>query len=108
MANTDPLFSGQLLKAKSTPLNEKEQNCKHSFENEAGVKSIFSSQASVPFGQDEVEIEQALVKFVQDLCCSPEMLHVRNLFVVPVGLPGMGKSTFSKHLKRTTSNHFQR
>jgi len=108
MANTNPLSMGQLLKAKSTPLNEKEQNCKHAFENEAGVKSIFSSQASVPFGQDEVEIEQALVKFVQDLCCSPEMLHVRNLFVVPVGLPGMGKSTFSKHLKRTTSNHFQR
>jgi hypothetical protein len=36
------------------------------------------------------------------------MRSVKNLFVVPVGLPGMGKSTFSKHLKRTTSTHFSK
>lgn len=27
------------------------------------------------------------------------MHHVKKLFFVPVGLPGMGKSTLAKHLK---------
>lgn len=58
---------------------------------------------SVPFGAEQTEIDAALVKFVDQLCYSKEMRKVRNLFIVPVGLPGMGKSTFSKNLKRTTS-----
>lgn len=58
---------------------------------------------SVPFGAAEAEIEATLVKFVNQLCYSKEMRKVRNLFIVPVGLPGMGKSTFSKNLKRATS-----
>lgn len=74
-------------------------------EVEQGFRGIFAgSPISVPFGEDETEIEAALVKFVKELCYSKEMKNVRNLFIVPVGLPGMGKSTFSKNLKRTTSS----
>jgi tRNA uridine 5-carbamoylmethylation protein Kti12 len=27
------------------------------------------------------------------------MAHIKRLFFIPVGLPGMGKSTLSKHIK---------
>jgi len=33
------------------------------------------------------------------------MQHVKRLFFVPVGLPGMGKSTLSKHIKKATEKH---
>jgi tRNA uridine 5-carbamoylmethylation protein Kti12 len=49
-----------------------------------------------------------LGKFVENLCFSKEMKDIKHLFIVPVGLPGMGKSTFSKHLKRTISASFTR
>lgn len=33
------------------------------------------------------------------------MHQVKRLFFVPVGLPGMGKSTLAKHIKNATEKH---
>lgn len=33
------------------------------------------------------------------------MQHVKRLFFVPVGLPGMGKSTLSKHIKQAVERN---
>jgi tRNA uridine 5-carbamoylmethylation protein Kti12 len=33
------------------------------------------------------------------------MQHIKRLFFVPVGLPGMGKSTLSKHIKLAIENN---
>lgn len=33
------------------------------------------------------------------------MQNVKKLFFVPVGLPGMGKSTLAKHMKNATQKH---
>jgi tRNA uridine 5-carbamoylmethylation protein Kti12 len=35
------------------------------------------------------------------------MSQVKKLFFVPVGLPGMGKSTLAKHIRQATQNHLQ-
>ena len=59
----------------------------------------------MPFNCSPEEIEAALLKFVVDLVTPKEMLHVKKLFFVPVGLPGMGKSTLAKHIKLATSKH---
>ena len=54
---------------------------------------------SVPFGCSPAQIESELLKFVIELVSPKEMQHVKKLFFVPIGLPGMGKSTLSKHIK---------
>ena len=35
------------------------------------------------------------------------MHSVRKLFFVPVGLPGMGKSTLAKHIRQATAKNLQ-
>jgi tRNA uridine 5-carbamoylmethylation protein Kti12 len=35
------------------------------------------------------------------------MYHVKHLFFVPVGLPGMGKSTLAKHIRQATQKNLQ-
>ena len=36
------------------------------------------------------------------------MQHIRKLFFVPVGLPGMGKSTLAKNIKNTIERHLNK
>jgi len=64
-------------------------------------------EVAVPYGCSPEEIEAALLKFVVDLVSPKEMLHVKKLFFVPVGLPGMGKSTLAKHIKLATGKHLR-
>lgn len=60
---------------------------------------------AVPFGCPPEQIESELLKFVIDLVSPKEMQHITKLFFVPVGLPGMGKSTLSKHIKQAVENN---
>lgn len=67
---------------------------------------IFSSHhVSVPFGCSPQEIEAALLKFIVNLVSPKEMKHITKLFFVPVGLPGMGKSTLAKHIRMSVENN---
>ena len=59
----------------------------------------------VPFGCSADEIERALLKFVIPFISRSDMHQVKTLFFVPVGLPGMGKSTLAKHLKLATEKY---
>ena len=59
----------------------------------------------MPFGCSPAQIESELLKFVIDLVSPKEMQHITKLFFVPVGLPGMGKSTLSKHIKLAVENN---
>ena len=34
------------------------------------------------------------------------MAHVKKIYFIPVGLPGMGKSTLAKRLRQTIENNF--
>ena len=34
------------------------------------------------------------------------MANVSKIYFIPVGLPGMGKSTLAKHIKQTTQKYF--
>lgn len=34
------------------------------------------------------------------------MTNVSKIYFIPVGLPGMGKSTLAKHIKQTVSKYF--
>ena len=63
---------------------------------------------AVPFGCSEEQIEQALFKFVVDLVSPKSMHHIRKIFFVPVGLPGMGKSTLAKHINISTQKHLNK
>ena len=36
------------------------------------------------------------------------MHHIRKLYFVPVGLPGMGKSTLAKHINISTQKHLNK
>jgi len=54
---------------------------------------------AVPFGCSPQKIQQALLKFIVDLTSTQDMHSVKKLFFVPVGLPGMGKSTLAKNIK---------
>jgi len=60
---------------------------------------------SVPFGCGEAQIENAIFKFITDLVQPKQMHQVKKLFFVPVGLPGMGKSTLAKHIKLAAAKH---
>ena len=62
----------------------------------------------MPFGCSEEQIEQALFKFVVDLLSPKSMHHIRKLYFVPVGLPGMGKSTLAKHINTSTQKHLNK
>jgi hypothetical protein len=53
----------------------------------------------VPFDCDEALIEASLLKFIVDLISQKNMHTVKKLFFIPVGLPGMGKSTLAKYLR---------
>jgi len=67
---------------------------------------IFTNHhVSVPFGCSPQQIESELLKFVLDLVSPREMQHIKRLFFVPVGLPGMGKSTLSKHIKQAVDRN---
>lgn len=59
-------------------------------------------EVSVPFNCDEAAIEQTLLKFLVDLISHKSMHTAKKLFFVPVGLPGMGKSTLAKHIRQAT------
>ena len=53
-------------------------------------------------------MEQALFKFIVDLVTPKSMQHIRKLFFVPVGLPGMGKSTLAKNIKNSIDKHLNK
>lgn len=55
----------------------------------------------MPYGCSQEEIQSALLKFLVALIDTTEMNHVTKLFFVPVGLPGMGKSTLAKNMRNT-------
>ena len=57
-------------------------------------------EMQVPFNCDEAAIESTLLKFVVDLITQKNMRAVNKLFFLPVGLPGMGKSTLAKHINK--------
>lgn len=38
---------------------------------------------------------------MSDLIQQQDMQTVKKIFFIPVGLPGMGKSTFAKHVRQT-------
>ena len=59
----------------------------------------------MPFGCSPQEIEAALLKFIVNLVSPKEMKHITKLFFVPVGLPGMGKSTLAKHIRMSVENN---
>lgn len=63
------------------------------------VPIFIDHHISVPFGCSPAQIESELLKFVIELVSPKEMQNVKKLFFVPIGLPGMGKSTLSKHIK---------
>ena len=56
-------------------------------------------EMAVPFGCSPEQIQQALLKFLVDLVSTEDMRPVTKLFFVPVGLPGMGKSTLAKNIR---------
>jgi adenylylsulfate kinase-like enzyme len=40
---------------------------------------------------------------VQTILSQREMAQVKKLFIIPIGLPGMGKTTLAKHLEFTST-----
>ncbi len=70
-----------------------------------GGKQPLLYEVPVPFNCKEEEIELALLKFVVDLITQKQMHSVKKIFFVPVGLPGMGKSTLAKHIRLATEKH---
>ena len=56
-------------------------------------------EVAVPFGCSPEQIQSAILKFLVDLITQPDMRQVQKLFFVPVGLPGMGKSTLAKNIR---------
>ena len=55
----------------------------------------------MPFGCEPEDIERHLSKFVNTLVSQQAMASVSKIYFIPVGLPGMGKSTLAKHIKQT-------
>ena len=53
----------------------------------------------VPFGSSPKQVQKASLKFILDLIGRDEMRTVSKIFFVPVGLPGMGKSTLAKNIR---------
>ena len=53
----------------------------------------------VPFGSSPKQVQKASLKFILDLIGRDEMRAVSKIFFVPVGLPGMGKSTLAKNIR---------
>jgi Holliday junction resolvasome RuvABC ATP-dependent DNA helicase subunit len=47
-----------------------------------------------------------LQTFVQSIFAQKEMAAIKKLFFVPIGLPGMGKTTLAKHLESTSMKCF--
>ena len=62
-------------------------------------------ELAVPYGCPPAVIEEALTKFIVQLISRKSMHPVKRLFFVPVGLPGMGKSTLAKHIRQATQHH---
>ena len=51
-------------------------------------------------------IEKILLSSILKNINSPEMSEVRTFFFVPVGLPGMGKTTLSKNFRSACQKFF--
>ena len=66
------------------------------------TKAPILYELPVTFDCDEALIEASLLKFVVDLISQKSMQTVKKLFFIPVGLPGMGKSTLAKHIRQAT------
>lgn len=49
-------------------------------------------------------MERELQKMIFDKLSMKEMEEITKFFIVPVGLPGMGKSTLSRSLEGTYDN----
>ena len=71
-------------------------------DSDSRAPPIFTQhEVAVPFGCSPEQIQEALLKFLVDLVSTEEMRSVTKLFFVPVGLPGMGKSTLAKNIRLT-------
>ena len=51
------------------------------------------------------QMEEQLLNFVVSLISKRQMHGIKKLFFVPVGLPGMGKSTLAKGIREATNQH---
>lgn len=58
-------------------------------------------EVAVPFGCSPEQIQGALLEFLVKLVTAEDMRDVTQIFFVPVGLPGMGKSTLAKNIRMT-------
>lgn len=52
-------------------------------------------------------MEEQLLNFVVHLISKRQMHGIKKLFFVPVGLPGMGKSTLAKGIREATQRNLQ-
>lgn len=73
--------------------------------SEPNFNQQFKYEVAVPFAVSPEKIQQSLLKFLKDLISTDDMRQVQKLFFVPVGLPGMGKSTLAKNIRLSIENN---
>ena len=59
-----------------------------------------------PKQQEYNKIETILLESILKNINSPELSNIRTFFFVPVGLPGMGKTTLSKNFRSACQKFF--